>query len=365
MEQEAPETTLRDMLAANLDAAETVVSDPPLDPPAPVQETPEQKAGRTANRLRDDQGRLLPGTKEAAPAASPVPPPTSQEPTQPVAAPVTRPSSWKKDHWEAFDKLAAQDPKLADYINQREREFATGVSAYKNEAEQARALNEAIAPFVPNLQRFGIQPKDAVQQLLTAHERLSLGSPQEKVALGVKLIRDYGIDAQALFQVMSGQQPQYQPQQQQPQPQVDIEALVAKAVDQRAMASKVESAYTEFVSAKDDTGALKYPHYEAVKATMAGLLQADLAQDYPSAYQAAIRMPQHAEIWDGIQQQEAQAKEQQRLAASQAQVNRARSNAVSPRTATPGAAVAATVNGKTSLRDQIASNLEAVESGRV
>jgi len=107
MAEENEQTTLRDQLTQAFDehepesqvAVETpkpseVASETPA-PSAVAEETPEQKAGRTANRLRDDKGRLLPGKKETATApatATPVQQPQAAAPA-PVAAP-TRPSSW-------------------------------------------------------------------------------------------------------------------------------------------------------------------------------------------------------------------------------------------------------------------------------
>ena len=109
-----------------------------------------------------------------------------------------------------------------------------------------------------------------------AHERLALGSPQDKVATAVQLLRDYQIDPNALFNAIQNpqsiQQPAYRPP---PQPQVDIDKLV----EQKFVEREIKSEYERFVA----DAPTKYPYYESVKETMAGLLQAGLAQDYKSA----------------------------------------------------------------------------------
>jgi len=110
-------------------------------------------------------------------------------------------------------KRDVSQSQLAEYIQQRESEYARGVSTYKHEADAARQLNEAIAPFMPNLQKHGMEPTQWIRNLGTAHERLALGSPQDKIQTAAQLIRDYGIDPQGLFQMLSN------PQQQAPQPQ--------------------------------------------------------------------------------------------------------------------------------------------------
>lgn len=365
MENAESGATLRDALAANLDIVESGGDlNAPQPSIAPEQNTPgaepppgesaEQKTSRLANRVRDDQGRLLPGIKPEPSTAQPAIP--AAPPAAAPAVAVVRPSSWKKDYWSDFDKIAAENPKLAQYLNQRESEFASGVSTYKQEAEQARPLNEAIAPFLPNLQRFGLEPTTAIRNLLGAHERLSLGSPQEKISLGVQIIKDYGIDPQALFQVLSGQAPMPQiPQQQQPAPPpVDVGAEVRKVL----IAEKVDQAYQQFLADVPT----KYPHYEQVKDDMAGLLQIGKAQDYESAYHKAVRL--HDDLWEAEQQRKTQEAEQQRLAANKANVNRARANAVSVKSDTPVSTVAA-AKPNSSLRDKIAENLDAFGSNRV
>ena len=74
-----------------------------------------------------------------------------------------RPSTWKKEYLPIWDKLTTGQQlsndeaiKLAEYSNQRESEYKKGVSAYKAEADSAKELNDAISPFVPELQKQGI-----------------------------------------------------------------------------------------------------------------------------------------------------------------------------------------------------------------
>jgi hypothetical protein len=66
-----------------------------------------------------------------------------------------RPSSWKKDYEEHWGKL---DPTLQDYIQQREADYAKGVSTYKNQWDMAQPLVHAIEPFMPLLQEHSIEP---------------------------------------------------------------------------------------------------------------------------------------------------------------------------------------------------------------
>ncbi len=356
--------TLRDTLS---DAFDTVEAAQPsqvgASSPAPSKVGEESQEAKD-QRARDDAGRFAKDTKVAAPQ---VPKPANAnlssgaaaQPAPAAAASIPRPTSWKKDYESHWTGLA---PELQTYIQQREKEYQGGVSTYRAEAENAKQLNEAIAPFVPTMQKHGIEPPTMIRNLLSAHERLALGSPQDKVQMGVKLIQDYGIDPQALFQVLSGQQPVYQQQQpqsqyQQPQQQPqDIERVVEQAL----LKKEISNEYQRFITEAPE----KYPHYEEVKDTMAGLLQAELAQDYASAYEAALRLPKHADIFEAQQLQQRDKAEADARAQSQATVDRARAKVVSVKPATPSGSVA-TTKANPSLRDSLSEAFDTVTSSRV
>src|SRR3990167_10909003 len=140
--QEAKESALE---AAPIEAVvpvEPVESVQPASSEVPIGESADAKA----ERLRDEKGRFAEGKAEGKAEVKPVP--QAQTPV-PAVAKVPRPSSWKKDYWEHWDKL---DPSVAAYINQRESEYAKGVSTYKQEWDSAKPLLDAVAPFLPTLQ---------------------------------------------------------------------------------------------------------------------------------------------------------------------------------------------------------------------
>ena len=336
------ELSLRDELARNLAEA------------APEEEPPqkEQAPAETDARTRDEQGRFAP--KEEKPAQ-----PELAQPEQTAHPKPARPSSWKKDFWQDFDKIAAENPKLAQYLNERESQFASGVSTYKQEWEQAKPLIDAVAPFQPLLQQHGIDPAQWVSNLGNAHRSLAMGSPQEKLAMFQRLIGDYGIPAQLAIQGQDGNWQllgQQQPQQQQP---AFDPSMVTRLVEQKLMETSTQQALEAFTQEAPQ----KYPHFEVVKQTMAGLLQAGLANDLPSAYEAALRHPRHADLFEQMQQQQREQQEAAAREASRAKVTRARSQAVSTPSATPSGQMNA--GGEKGLRDEIAANLRAAVGGRV
>ena len=354
--------SLRDQLEANLDKIVTVeesthpVADttPSPEPAAATPSggkgaAPESKVGEDT-RARDDKGRFAekkdePAAKAKAAPAAPVAAPVAAAPALPTApakpAP-QRPSSWKKDYWPHWDKLTsggALSPQeasaLAEYMGQRESDFQHGVSTYKREWETARPVMEAIAPYLPLLQQHGIAPQAWVSNLGAAHRELALGAPQQKLARFAWLAQQYGVPVQAL--VDEGARNQYlasAPAQAQAQPQPQgLTVAQAKALwQQEFIAHTGQQEIERFAADKEN-----HPHFEILRETMAQLLEAGLAKDLQSAEAAALRLPQHSELWQQIQEQDRATKDEATRAAEADRVAKAKGKAVSVRSSTPSA----------------------------
>jgi hypothetical protein len=188
---------------------------------------------------------------------------------------------------------------------------------------------------------------------------LALAQPQEKLAMFQQLARDYQIpaqlavqDAQGNWQLL-GQQPMPQ-RQQAPQPQFDP-STIDRIVEEKLMTRQTLQTVAEFEKAAPE-------HYAVVKQDMAGLLQAGLADDLQSAYEAALRLPKHAAIFDAIQEQKRTEGEAQQRLANKARVTRARSANVSVSSSTPSGT--AETGAEKGLRAEIAANIASI-GGRV
>ncbi len=349
------ETTLRDALtSAFADAEPTEAA--PVETVAETatevaQSTTPETAEQKADRIRDEKGRFA--SKEAAPAGTnPAPTATTSPQAEIAAAPVAElrkpPSSWKKDYWEAYQKL---DPQLADYINQREQQFASGVSTYREEAIKAKELNDALAPFMPEFAAHGVQPSQWIRNMGTAHQTLMRGSPEQKLQAFQKLAQDYGVP---LHSVQSGQ---VDPIQQYVSPlQEQVLQLRGQLTNwqQQQEQQQQKTMLDEIEAFKSDA-----THFEEVRETMAGLLQAGLAPDLKSAYDKALRM--NDDLWQAEQTRKAEEAEKQRREAEAAKVAKARANALSPRGSTPVGNMGS--NGKKGLRDLLDEQVTAVLGG--
>lgn len=315
---------------------------------AAFDEVPQEQLADT--RPRDETGKFVAKTEqptEQAQQSTEAPEKTTETVT---AAPVVkaRPSSWKKEYEEHWSKL---DPTVQDYISQRESDYAKGVSTYKQNWDNAAPIYEAMQPFMPVLQQHNIAPQQWIQGLGNAHMALVQGTPEQKLQMFAKLATDYGVPLQALM----GQQqdPQFSMMAQE-LGRLKNEWTQYRTAQQQHEQAMMQSEIEKFATDK--------PHFEAVRDTMAGLLQSGVASDLQTAYDKAIRL--NDEIW---KQQQEQAKQADAAKAAEAQrevVAKAKAKAVSPRSSSP-TGMMSSGNGKKGLRETLAEQIDAVSSGRV
>jgi hypothetical protein len=254
--------------------------------------------------------------------------------------PVTRPSTWKKEYVQIWDKMEKGEQisrddfvKFAEYANQRESEYKKGVSTYKAEADNARSLTEAIAPFAQELQTQNISPAAWINNLGRAHMILSKAPYEQKVQVFQKLAQDYGIQFNGESVVSAPQADAYTQQLMSQLNQVNQEVSTIKS---RFEQEENQRLMNEIEKYRSDV--TKYPHFDMVREDMAQLLERGLAQDLDSAYKKAVRM--NDDVW---------AKEQERLLSSAKQhqekaqqVKKAKAAAVMPKSVTPSGSLNAT-----------------------
>jgi len=253
------------------------------------------------------------------------------------AKPISRPSTWKKEYVQIWDKMEKGEQiskedftKFAEYANQRESEYKKGVSTYKAEADRARGYEEAIAPFIPELQAQNISPAAWINNLGRAHMILSKAPHDQKVQMFQRLAQDYGIQLNG-ESVAPIQQDAYTQQLMNQLNQVNqevsnIKGRFAQEENQRLM-SEIERVRSD---------AEKFPHFDVVREEMAQLLELGKAQDLETAYKKAVRM--NDDVWELEQERLLSSAKQQ--ASKAQQVAKAKAAAVSPKSVTPSGKVA-------------------------
>lgn len=344
-------TTRRDVLEASLDALDT-----PNSTPEP-RDIPDTEA---ESRVRDESGRFMAKqTPEPKPEQPPAITPTEQQPIEQQAPRLT---TWRKEYLPIQEKLAQGLPlsmdeakKLADYNVQREKEYATGVSTYRAEAQNAKELHGAIEPFLPVLQQHNIRPAEWISNLGRAHQTLAMGSPEQKMQMFAKLAQDYGVPLAAIASSQGGQLDPIVPQLMQEIQNLKqgVNTVTSWREHQEQMAIQQELA--RFNDAE------KYPHFEQVRQNMGQLLESGLAPDLETAYAKAVRM--NDDVWQAEQERQATAQANKQAQERAAVTAQAKAKAVSPRSTTPtGQITTATAKDRRSL---LAEQLDSVDGGRV
>lgn len=246
--------------------------------------------------------------------------------------PVTRPSTWKKEYVQIWDKMEAGEQiskedfvKFAEYANQRESEYKKGVSTYKAEADRARSYEEAIAPFVPELQAQNISPAAWINNLGRAHMVLSKAPYEQKVEMFQRLAQDYGIQLNGEGLGIQQTDP-YTQQLLNQLNQVNQEVSTIKSRFQQEEQTRLMN---EIERVRSDVE--KFPHFDVVREEMAQLLELGKAPDLETAYKKAVRM--NDDVW-ALEQERLLANAKQASNKAQ-QVAKAKTVAVSPKSSTP------------------------------
>lgn len=324
---------IRDILESAVEEHEPAADSAPLEVSAP-QETEVEAAARV-ERARDEAGRFTKAEQEAA-AASAVEPAKTRPP---------RPSSWKKDYQEKWDQIADTDPQMAQYLLEREAQFAQGVSTYKAEADRARTFQSLVEPHAPRFQQYGVDSQEYIGRLLKMDEMLATGTPEQKQALLMGIARAVGLTDDAPEQ----QQASYVP------PEL-MQTVYGLRSELDAIKQANERAEQTRLASEVDSFAADHPHLDDLSEAMAQLLETGFATSMQDAYDKALRLNDELFQKHLAEQQQGSEAERRRKAGEAAA--RARSAAVSPRSSTPtGSAATASAQG-----GDIRSILEATTS---
>jgi len=253
------------------------------------------------------------------------------------AKPVTRPSTWKKEYVQIWDKMEKGEQiskedftKFAEYANQRESEYKKGVSTYKAEADRARELENAIAPFQQEFQQQGITPAAWINNLGRAHMILSKADHAQKIQVFQRLAQDYGIQLNGEGQFVQPQADAYTQQLMNQLNQVNQEVSSIKG---RFAQEENQRLMSEIERVRSDVE--KFPHFDVVREEMAQLLELGKAQDLETAYKKAVRM--NDDVW--ALEQDRLLKDAKQAAIKSQQVAKAKAAAVSPKSVTPSGRV--------------------------
>jgi hypothetical protein len=360
----------RELLEAALDQAEEGTLEAPIEKEIEVNDDPIEtenasEEGSQESTDRDEKGRFKGKQEEASSQDH-----TDQE-SELVAeasdaneeSEIKRPTTWKKEYRDVWDKMQDGKPldkeefaKFAEYANQRESEYKKGVSAYKNEADNARQLTDAIGQFAPELQAQGIHPVAWINNLGRAHMVLTKAPYDQRVQMFHRLAQDYGIQLNQDALQMP-EQAYVDPYQQQLMQQ--LQATQQQVQQLSAIREQEENARLSNEISRVSSDKERFPHFEMVREDMAQLLERGLAPNLETAYAKAVRMNDEAYKLE----QDKLLRSASTQASKAQQVAKAKATAVSPRSVTPSGQVS-----KTDAKDRrslLLASLADAEGGRV
>ena len=328
------EDNIRDILETALDE-----HDPSSDSVALAE--PEVEIG--SERARDEAGRFTKAEREAQQAVADA----QGEPVKSQRPP--RPSSWKKDYQEKWDQIADTDPQMAQYLMEREQQFASGVSTYKAEAERSRGFQTLLEPHAPRFQQYGADPQEYVGRLLRMDEILATGTMQQKQEILLSIAQAVGLtEAEEIPQGQGYVPPEL------------LNTVSGLRSELNALKQENERTKQLRLSSEIDSFAVDHPYLDDVLDPMAQLLETGLASNIEDAYKKAVRLSD--DVFEKFQSQQQQTSELDRQRKARETAARARSAAVSPRSSTPTGAVTASTQGG-DLRSIIEEQTNSVLSG--
>jgi hypothetical protein len=358
----------RELLEAALEQAEEGTLEAPTEKEIEVNDDPIQAENASEETSveeidnRDEKGRFKAQEASSSQDSAEEPDLVGEADDVPNEE-IKRPTTWKKEYVEVWDKMASGKPldkaefaKFAEYANQRESEYKKGVSAYKNEADNARQLTEAIGQFAPELQAQNIHPVAWINNLGRAHMILTKAPYDQKVQMFHRLAQDYGIQLNQ-DAVQIPEQAYVDPYQQQLMQQ--LQATQQQVAQLSQIREKEENARLNQEIQRVSSDKERFPHFEMVREDMAQLLERGLAPNLETAYAKAVRMNDEAYKLE----QDRLLKSVSTQASKAQQVAKAKATAVSPRSVTPSGQVS-----KTDAKDRrslLMANLADAEGGRV
>jgi hypothetical protein len=201
------------------------------------------------------------------------------------------PKNWAAEDKAAFEELDEKSRKLyLKRYKEMEGGFTKKTQGLAEERKVAENFKKAISSHEEHLRNLGVDPFQAVDKLLATERLFRTGTPGQKAQALQKLINDYQI------QTNIAQQEQQQHQYADPNLNDFREELIRQRQYLAYMQQEKEQQATRevlgviesFSTAKDKSGDLKHPHFDAVREVMGDLINKQLATDINDAYEKAV-----------------------------------------------------------------------------
>jgi len=234
------------------------------------------------------------------------------------------PSSWKRDYHEPWQSV---DPKVREYVWQREEEMRSGIEPMKAKAQFADQMNKAMEPYMPTIQGLGIDAPTAIQALMQADYTLRNSPPAQKRAYLAELASQYGINLgdEGYDQQVNPIDPAIY------ELRNELNNVRGEVVGWKRQQEEVQN---QTLLSEIEQFATQADYFEDARPTMIQLLNAGMATDLQDAYEKAIRFDPN--LSEQVQQSRQAEADAARRKANNTAAKSAKAAAVSVRSSTPG-----------------------------
>ncbi|MFA6984579.1 MAG: hypothetical protein WC213_00035 [Arenimonas sp.] len=274
-------------------------------PEVTATETPEA----TAARARDDKGRFAP--KEPAETVAPVEdgsvkveanPAETVAVEPPKVEPIQPPARWSDADKAEFAKLTPEGQQL--FLNR----YQAIEGDYTRKTQELAETRKGIEPLIqevqkqnPLLQHLGMTANQFFEQSANVSRNLLSGTPEQRGQAIAYLVNHHRIPPEAVLQALgvplpavgeNGQMAVDPTVLQLRQHVHGLEQSLQRIQEQSQLSERqrAEAEFNAIGQAKDESGQVKYPHFERVKQTMIQLAASDQAETWDQAYQKAVRL---------------------------------------------------------------------------
>ena len=200
---------------------------------------------QSAARARDEQGRFAPrtpanpedkvppsGEQKPLEGQAPAEKPVEQPAEQPQAQGARPPVSWTpaaREEWAKIPPLVQQE------VMRREREITQTLAQTAEARNLHTEFNRTIQPFMHEIQAENSTPLKAVESLMNTAAWLRRGNPQQKANVVANIIKTYGVDINALDEVLASGvvDPQVYPQGDPRMRQPAYDPAIISAIEQK------------------------------------------------------------------------------------------------------------------------------------
>jgi len=177
------------------------------------------------------------------------------------------------------EKLQALPEDVLNVLVERNNRYHQGLQPLRQKADIADSFIGAIRPHAEYLQALQVAPEDFISSMLSTEKTLRLGSVEQKVNMLQRLAHDYQIPLEAL-----GEMP-FDPQLAQLQQRLEHQDRYIANLNRSQQTN--QQTQTEQMIAQWSQGK---EHFDALRETMADLLNGGMANDLDDAYDKAKRL---------------------------------------------------------------------------